>query len=183
MKSVLSDAPISIEPSELPGHGRSVYYFPNPYLGGGKADIVYRISSATGESWYAALAEQNASARHRAFVMPDRTSVFVDGYVVRARNPMDWYRIQLDSVIDIAWTESGDGVVFLGIHGIAMYNRYGICWLRANCRHLYLRRVVKITDRHIFIEGVIDEDIVGKFPIAFDLYDSSEIHDRVEQSR
>ena len=74
MKFVLGDTGISIERSELPGDGQSVFYFPNSCLIGGKADIVYRISAPTGESWYAALAKQNEMARHRAFVMPDRRS-------------------------------------------------------------------------------------------------------------
>ena len=181
MKSITTAPSISIKPTELPGDGRSVFYFPNPHLGGGKADVVYRISPSAGAPWYAALADGRVGLRDRAFVMPDRKSVFVDGYVVRAGDPMDWHRIQLDSVSDCGWTVSGDHVVFLDLHGIAVYGRWGLCWLHRNHRHMYLRRLVGVVDGRIIVEGAIDEDVVGKFPAAFSLWDGSQIHDSVVQ--
>ena len=181
MKPITTAPSISIEPAELPGDGRSVFYFPNPHLGGGKADLVYRISPSAGASWYAALADRRVHLRDRAFVMPDKKSVFVEGYVVPAANPLDWHRIQLDSVIDCAWSASGNHVVFLDYHGIAMYSLNGLCWLNRTYNYMYLRRLVAIVDKRILVEGAMDEDIVGEFPSAFGLWNGCEIHDSVAQ--
>ena len=117
MKSVPSEAPISIERSELPTHGRPVFYFPNPNLGGGEADIVYRITPATGESWYAALAEQNPLAPRRAFVMPDGTSVFVDGYVICARNQT---LLEIKTMVSARLAPSHSTLKAVGLVGIGM---------------------------------------------------------------
>jgi hypothetical protein len=153
-----------------------VFYFPNPHLGHGKADFVFRIHTAKGSSWYAALPQQGLGWGRRAFVMPDRASVYVDGYVIRAESPLDWHRIELDSIIDCAWTQSDDYVVFLGRHGITVYGPDGPCWRRLY-QHLYLHRLVSIDQKRILVQGEIDEDVVGKFPSAFSFTHGTEMHD------
>jgi hypothetical protein len=159
----------------LPSDGSSVFYYPHPDRGHGHADIVCRVTSSAGAVWYAAAERKLLSPT--GFVMPDGVSIFLEGYIFRADDPLRWEAVPLESIMGYCRTVDGRSVVFHDIHAVAAYDEDGLRW-RKSFNHLDILKIVAVDDEKIGIQANLDCDTLGECPTGLRLSDGEEMFGR-----
>lgn len=159
----------------LPGDGRDVFYYPDPYLQHGHADHVARITSRTGRTWYAATSDKPFNVKPDVFVMPGGQSVFVRGWIVDSDHPMRSEKVPLESVQEYRLSPDGKVAVFRDHCAAAGYTRSGLHWL-TRLDHLCALKFTGIDNRQVSISAKVDEDIVAECPIGLTLWGGCPIY-------